>query len=316
MKNLFIKIVLLAMASIMTMSCGNKGGDTPSPSGQTPVVGATLVQGITSTMATVNVIIDSPGSSSPTAAGIEINGTKMPTSNLSATGFSVPLVSLSPKTAYTIRAYATNAKGTAYGASTTFTTLQTGVTFSDVDGNVYQADVINGDTWALEDLKVLRYRDLTPIPNVPVNSEWSVLNSGAYRYYNNSSTNKSVLYNYYVAINPKNVAPVGWHVATDPEWARLISYLGGSGTAGGKMKVPAGNWTTPNIGATNSSGFNALSTGTCSSSGIFSGMGLEASWWSTNLAGAYYYASNSTTFLDMFGSEVRIGRAIRVVKDK
>ena len=301
------------MASIM-MGCP-KSPD-PTPSGQTPVVGATLVQGITSTTATVNVTIDSPGSSSPTAAGIEINGAKMPTSNLSTGGFSVPLISLSPKTAYTIRAYATNTKGTAYGASTTFTTTQNDITFSDVDGNVYGAKDMNGDIWATEDLRVLRYRDLTPITNVPVNSEWSALSYGAYRYYNNSSTNKSVLYNYYVAINPKNVAPVGWHVATDPEWGRLIKYLGGTVPAGGKMKVPVGNWTLPNYGATNSSGFNALSTGTCSSSGIFSGMGLDACWWSTNTTEySYFYATNANTYLDILGSEVRAGRAIRVVKD-
>ena len=55
----------------------------------------------------------------------------------------------------------------------------------------------------------------------------------------------------------KSQCPSGWHLPDDAEWQKLIDYLGGKDVAGGKLKATAG-WQTPNVGATNSSGFSAL----------------------------------------------------------
>ena len=38
----------------------------------------------------------------------------------------------------------------------------------------------------------------------------------------------------------------------------MIDFLGGSGVAGGPLKAVSAQWTVPNVGATNSSGFEAL----------------------------------------------------------
>ena len=54
------------------------------------------------------------------------------------------------------------------------------------------------------------------------------------------------------------IAPPGWHLPT--EFATLINFLGGELIAGGKMKTTTG-WDTPNLGATNASGFSGLPAG-------------------------------------------------------
>jgi len=54
----------------------------------------------------------------------------------------------------------------------------------------------------------------------------------------------------------RGICPNGWHVPSDAEFQQLFSFLG-SGSAGA-MKSTSALWTSPNVGATNSSGFSAL----------------------------------------------------------
>lgn len=42
------------------------------------------------------------------------------------------------------------------------------------------------------------------------------------------------------------------------DWNNLITFLGGTDVAGNALRIASGYWTTPNTGATNSSGFTAL----------------------------------------------------------
>ncbi len=62
------------------------------------------------------------------------------------------------------------------------------------------------------------------------------------------------LYNWYAVNDPRGLAPVGWHVATDSEWTRLTESLGGDESAGGALKATE-LWTEPNEGATDAIGF-------------------------------------------------------------
>jgi uncharacterized protein (TIGR02145 family) len=56
--------------------------------------------------------------------------------------------------------------------------------------------------------------------------------------------------------------PAGWRLPSMQDWWNLSSKLGGDNQAGGKMKVTGTtSWKSPNTGATNSSGFTALSSG-------------------------------------------------------
>jgi uncharacterized protein (TIGR02145 family) len=117
----------------------------------------------------------------------------------------------------------------------------------------------------VENLKTTKYRNGTTISNVTDNTAWSKLTTGVYCWYNNDISNKTTygaLYNWYAVSDSRNIAPVGWHVATDADWSTLTTYLGGITVAGGKMKeTGTTHWLSPNTGATNESGFNALPAG-------------------------------------------------------
>lgn len=90
--------------------------------------------------------------------------------------------------------------------------------------------------------------------------------------YTNRQADYGLLYNYYAITDIRGIAPSGYHVATASDFDTLISYLGGTSVAGGKMKE-AGitHWTTPNTGATNESNFTALPNGARYSTGTFTG---------------------------------------------
>ena len=67
------------------------------------------------------------------------------------------------------------------------------------------------------------------------------------------------LYSWKVA---NKACPEGWHLPSNQEWWELSNYLGGDDPAGGKLKqTGTTSWKSPNTGATNSSGFTALSSG-------------------------------------------------------
>jgi len=73
--------------------------------------------------------------------------------------------------------------------------------------------------------------------------------------------NYGVLYNW---IASQSACPEGWHLPSDDDYDELGLFLGGAAIAGGKMKStltvpdPHPRWESPNTGATNQSGFNAL----------------------------------------------------------
>jgi uncharacterized protein (TIGR02145 family) len=100
-------------------------------------------------------------------------------------------------------------------------------------------------------------------------------------------------------LNPsgrQGICPPGWHVPSDAEWCQMEVYLdptiicslrGDRGTdCGGKMKETGTiHWSSPNTGATNSSGFTALPGGyknqICSYS--FEQLGTNGYFWSTTI---------------------------------
>ncbi len=98
--------------------------------------------------------------------------------------------------------------------------------------------------------------------------------------------------------NVQGICPDGWHLPTDAEWVTLSNYLDGGNVAGGKMKeTGTEHWTSPNAGATNSSGFTGLPGGYHNSTGACILLGDIGFWWSSSeLSGTeawYRYLSSS-----------------------
>jgi uncharacterized protein (TIGR02145 family) len=181
--------------------------------------------------------------------------------------------------------------------STVKTDIPTGdktITFNfiactDGDNNNYPVVQIGTQLWMAENLKATKYNDGSAIPIVTDETAWEALSTSGYCWYNNDVTNKSTygaLYNWFVvnvaSNGGKNVCPTDWHVPTDEEWTTLTTYLGGEGVAGGKLKETGTiHWWAPNVGATNSSGFTALPSGTRSGIDPFSDIGKGGVWWSS-----------------------------------
>jgi uncharacterized protein (TIGR02145 family) len=173
------------------------------------------------------------------------------------------------------------------------------------DGNVYKIVKIGNQTWFAENL---RYAG--NIPQVTSTQAWAAIwNNGnptgqpAWSYYNNNAAYDALygkLYNWY-AVNTGTLCPPGWHIPTDGEWTILTNFLGGAEVAGGKMKSVTG-WDSPNIAATNESGFTGLPGGIREANG-FGGLGSNGYWWSSSTDD-----SNGSWFRTLDGSSGSIGR--------
>ncbi len=313
--------------------CGNSLPTTMTQSTlvcNLPTLTTTNVTAILSTTATSGGSISNIGTSAVTARGVCWSTTTGPTVSNSKTidgsgagTFISNLTGLSENTTYYLKAYATNGSGTAYGNEVTFKTTTYPV--SDIEGNVYKTVAIGTQIWMAENLKTTKYRNGVSIPLVTTNASWAALTSGAYCLYNNDAASfkatYGALYNWYAVTDPRNIAPMGWHVPTDADWTTLINYLGNLSIDGSKMKeAGTSHWSDPNTGATNTSGFTGLPGGyRYSNDGVFYYVGLYSYWWSSTendttsawQRGLYYLDFKVTR--DPY--DKKYGYSVRLVKD-
>ena len=210
-----------------------------------PTVTTNNVTNISSSSANCGGNVTSDGGYSITARGVCWSTSQNPTvsgshtSNGTGTGsFSSYMSGLSAGTTYYVRAYATNSKGTSYGAQKSFTTsINCPTTVSDYDGNSYNVVKIGNQCWMKQNLRTTHYTDGTSIY-----LGYGTSTTVAYRYCpNNSSSNVNTygyLYNWAAVMhglgsslyNPSGVqglCPTGWHVPSDAEWTQLTNYVEG-----------------------------------------------------------------------------------------
>ena len=297
-----------------------------------PVVTTAAITGITTTAAVSGGNVSSEGGSAVTARGICWNTQPNPklnnfkTANGSGSGsFTSQLSGLAPNTTYYVRAYAINSTDTAFGTEINFNTLNSGGSsgvVTDIDGNAYDTVVIGTQIWLKQNLKTTKFSNGNPISLITDATQWSNVDTAAYTNFNNSTANPSnygKLYNYYVVSDTRKVCPIGWHVPTLPEWNVLITYLGGSTVAGGKLKeIGTTNWLTPNTGASNSSNFTALPAGKRGSTGSFTASGESTSFWTATITsnrGIYESLNFDQANIVESDHSFRNGLSIRCIKD-
>ncbi len=199
-----------------------------------------------------------------------------------------------------------------------------GETVTDIDGNVYHTVVIGRQTWMKENLKTTHYNNGDPIPYFTGENGSGQFNPG-YMNYNHDENIADVygrLYTFYsVVTDERNIAPVGWHVATWADWDIMIyEYLlqGPSNwinqNAGPLKEAGTDHWMAPNTGATNSSGFTALPAGICVWWGLkFEGLGTGTTWRCKD--GNWHWANYETDLLGWgWGQEYHLF-SVRCVKD-
>lgn len=195
---------------------------------------------------------------------------------------------------------------------------------TDIDGNVYHTVTIGNQVWMAENLEVTRYRDGSMIPNITADKKWHDLTSGAYCWYeNNPAAYKEpygALYNFHAVNDPRGLCPEGWHVPTKSEWVALEAYLGGRSAGGGKMKeAGSAHWNSPNIGATDESGFTGLPGGGRARLGWFGDVGEYATWWASTKHDSTYAwhwgLSRSSASIRANPGHKASGFCVRCVKD-
>lgn len=140
-----------------------------------------------------------------------------------------------------------------------------------------------------------------------------------------TTINYGALYNWYAASDSRNIANVGWNVPTHNDRDTLLSYLGGTSVAGGKLKeVGLLHWNNPNTGATNEVGFNlrgaGLRVGNIENSGRFSHLNnLTFLWCRDQPWGSDSYMfeafNNLTIIISSWLRPITTGGSIRLVKD-
>jgi uncharacterized protein (TIGR02145 family) len=223
------------------------------------------------------------------------------------------LTGLAYNTYYYVRAYATNAAGTGYGNQIVFRIDLNygGGQVSDADGNWYNSNRIGTQTWMTENLRTTKYADGSSIPYITDNSSWSTLSSPAYCWYSNDEASYKIkygaLYNFYAvdaaSNGGRNICPDGWHVPTNDDWNRLITFLDGVDVGGSYLKeAGTANWQDPNSGANNATGFTALPGGLRGVYGPYFYIGTSGSWWSSTP-----YDSSSSWFCDLYYQGTAIG---------
>ena len=158
--------------------------------------------------------------------------------------------------------------------------------FTDLrDGQSYITVKIGDQCWMAENLNI----------GIMINSNnYQVNNDTIEKYcYDNYAANCETygglyqwdeMMQYITTGGSRGICPQGWHIPTDNEWATLTEFLGGMSIAGGKMKEIGNNyWNSPNISATNESGFSALPGGSFSyyNTGSFLGQNSFSYSWSS-----------------------------------
>jgi uncharacterized protein (TIGR02145 family) len=181
--------------------------------------------------------------------------------------------------------------------------------------------------WMSRNLDVDHYKNGDLIPHVQDPATWANLTTGAWCYYGNDSINGFIygkMYNCYAVMDPRGLAPDGWHIPSKTEWDELISCNGGTILAFNALKE-AGNahWNSVfdpgNTNATNSSGFTALPAGLRVPDGGYTYLNQNAFWWTTTPSGnnvyyqqiGYGYQWNVFNFPD----DKRHGKSVRCIKD-
>lgn len=295
-----------------------------------PVLTTSPITSVGYTSAVSGGNISDNGGANVTTRGIVWDTNPNPTISLSTKTvngsgngtFNSNMSSLTPGVTYYVRAYATNSRGVGYGDNISFTTTvlyTNGNGLTDICGNNYPSVIIGQQEWMKKNLDVCKYRNGDIIPQVQDPTQWANLTTGAWCYYQNSTANGTVygkLYNWYAVNDPRGLAPQGWHIPSETEWSNLVTILGGTSVAGGKMKDTGTTyWLSPNTGATNISGFTGLP------GGYFFGPTTIPDY---NVNNGYWWSSTSFKFITLSfnqesvfigGLNLTLGFSVRCLKD-
>ncbi len=206
---------------------------------------------------------------------------------------------------------------------------------TDVDGNNYTTVIIGNQEWMAENLRTANYNNGDSIYNILTDGAWNSASEGAWCWFNNDMQYEiphGKLYNYYAVIDNRALCPSGWRVPSESDFDSLILYLDPSAnidtigadnslTAGGDLKqTGTTTWLSPNLGATNSTGFTALGSGGRHEMGWMVAWNDNAFFWTTTPHPTNPWAvvprlhSNSPAITKYYNANVS-GMSVRCMRD-
>ncbi len=200
------------------------------------------------------------------------------------------------------------------------------------DGQAYNTVQIDSQCWMAKNLNI----------GTMINGSYNQANNGIiekYCYDNNIANCKMYgglyqwdeMMQYVVNEGTEGICPTGWHLPTDTEWKVLEMNLGmtsaqadssgwrGTNEGGKLKKVGTIHWTSPNMGATNSSGFSALPGGNRYTQNDFFYKNLYSYFWLSSKEGSksqFRHLSNTYAKIRRAKTDyVHFGFSVRCIKD-
>lgn len=180
---------------------------------------------------------------------------------------------------------------TACGTTSVVTTSDVSeVEISSANSTVNDETMVASDTvmigtqvWKTKNLNTITFRNGDTLLHARSNEEW--VNAAknqipAWCYADNNDSNGELygkLYNYWAVIDQRGLAPIGWRIPTDTDFAGLVASVGAS--SADKLKSTT-LWENGGNGS-NSTGFNAFPGGYRNATGLFNPLGRLCAWWTT-----------------------------------
>lgn len=207
---------------------------------------------------------------------------------------------------------------------------------TDSEGNYYKTVKIADRWWMAQNLRVKSYRDGSPINKLANGEDWAADTIGGFYKKALTSDEIGLLYNYYAVSNIKNIAPVGWHIATDQEWKDLEKSVGmlpedvdktsWRGTNQGEKLMKERDLSTAywekynDVWATDDVGFAALAGGCIMFNGAEGDIAIQHTgfWWTATTEGKevwYRYLDYKNKNVFRYYGPKSYGFSVRCVKD-
>lgn len=206
------------------------------------------------------------------------------------------------------------------------------VFFDDRNNQQYSSITYsNNQQWMGENLKAAQFQNGDTIVQSKSLKEWKYnIKSGipswaSYNFSDDGNSECGKLYNWFAVIDDRNLAPNGWHVATESEWRELSATLGEKEVAN-KLKsssdwneksVKVGN-ESPDGNGNNESGLNCMPCGQImiSQNGGYQ-HGWKGGWWfprtkETKPRGITLNSNGNANYTNF---NIKTGHSIRCVKD-
>jgi uncharacterized protein (TIGR02145 family) len=103
-------------------------------------------------------------------------------------------------------------------------------TATDIQGNIYNTEIVNGTVWMVENLRVTSFQNGDSIPEALTNEEW--VNAGdnkkpawCYNEYNQR------MYNWFAVSDSRGLAVYGYRIPTSTDYDELINQVESESTA-------------------------------------------------------------------------------------